>query len=311
MYVLIFFLSLVGFSFLGNCSPFDIIHFWAEQRRSLALRAVSTLRKPNRLQLVRDRSFWQKYLLKVDDLLNLPSNRWRPSTYWQLTICLIIIGGLLGGLVGNIYLSVVFAIGMMTMPYLYLLAGYYRYLKDMSSSLNLGMTLLTNDYLQSEDLIRSAEANYERLESPLKQIIIAFLTEVKVLNPDVKVAIKKMRYQVVDYYFKRWCDVMIQCQDDRDFKNILPAIIAEMADVRKQQIEYDLMMSQNLRSYWQLVLIAASGVPVLAAVNYDLAYYLINTVLGKMIVALIFAVLFGVSYIVISNNRPVSISGQS
>ncbi len=197
------------------------------------------------------------------------------------------------------------------MPYLYLLAGYYRYLKDMSSSLNLGMTLLTNDYLQSEDLIRSAEANYERLESPLKQIIIAFLTEVKVLNPDVKVAIKKMRYQVVDYYFKRWCDVMIQCQDDRDFKNILPAIIAEMADVRKQQIEYDLMMSQNLRSYWQLVLIAASGVPVLAAVNYDLAYYLINTALGKMIVALIFAVLFGVSYIVISNNRPVSISGQS
>ncbi len=302
---LIFLSTFAGLSVIMNLSILDIMRELKSWSKSKAVKA----RKLKMKQLLNysDLKPYHRYLRKIELTLDSAKIGISSDVFLQLSLLTAVLGLSIGLFLSNILLAMVMTTGFFFMPLLFLHFLHYRYMKTLNDSINLGLSLLTNTYLQIEDLIISVKENVFRVEEPLKQVLLEFITDVEIINPDVKTAITNMKAKVENKFFGRWCDILIQCHDDRDFKNVLPAIVTEMSDVRKQQAELDKTLYPVYKDFFSVSLITIASLPVIQVLNISWYHILMNTLAGRVIVALVFLIIFAATGYVIIFNKPVSI----
>jgi len=165
------------------------------------------------------------------------------------------------------------------------------------------MGLITNSYLQNEDIQQSISENLGRIESPLKEIFREFSAETGFVDASIPRALIRMKMKVDNTYFGDWCDVLIQCQDDRELKYVLPSIASKLGTVKRIQMELDTIMMDIYKEYLLVVAIVVLNVPAMAVINREWFDILLGTVPGKITVAFSALVIFLASAYVASVNK--------
>jgi hypothetical protein len=116
-------------------------------------------------------------------------------------------------------------------------------------------------------------------------------------------ALFRMKLKTDNVYFSDWCDILIQCQDDRELKYVLPSIVSKLNNVKKLQMELDTAMYDIYKEFLYVVAIVVLNIPLMYLINAEWAAILFGTPLGKIAVAMTFTVVFLASAYVVSVNR--------
>ena len=118
-----------------------------------------------------------------------------------------------------------------------------------------------------------------------------FLVQVEMVNPDIKKGVFELRREFKNIYFKKWCDLIIHCLDDRDYIKVLPAVVKEMANERENQNKLNSIVNDVYKENLQLLIIAAITPLILKLVFPEMLVYLLDTAIGKIIISINYLVI--------------------
>ncbi len=235
-------------------------------------------------------------------------NRYEAIKY--LSMILFAIGAVLAFLMRNIYLAPALGIGFSLIPIWYLRSTAAAYKKHLNEELETAISVVTTSYLRTEDLIRAVKENLPNIDRPVKTTFEGFLYETGLINANVSSAIYTMKLRIPNRVFHEWCDMLIQCQSDRNMKHTLPAVVQKFSDVRIVQSELEAMMQEPRREAITMVLLVIANVPLLYFLNRDWFLTLFYSTPGKISLAICAAViLYSVSRIM-KLSRPIEYGGE-
>lgn len=129
------------------------------------------------------------------------------------------------------------------------------------------------------------------------------------IDANVAKAISNMRDRIDNRYWKDWCGVLIQCQTDRQLRFALPGIVQRLGETRRVQMEVDTTIRQQFGDYILTVLIVLGSIPLMSAMMPDWYAMLMNTIPGKITLAVILFAVLSTSVWVARVNRPVDVGG--
>ena len=155
------------------------------------------------------------------------------------------------------------------------------------------MTVVTNSYLSTEDIIRSVSGNLDNLDYPAP--FRSFLAYVTHMDSDVQHGLRRMEAEVNNPYFSQWIDALCIAQGDRALKYVSVSVVESMRDVISAQQESDAAMFAVWRDYL-LTLILIFSVPLIFKFMMPDAYVTLTTSAAgqSMFMLLLGAVLFSV-----------------
>jgi tight adherence protein B len=208
-----------------------------------------------------------------------------------------------GLLIKNPLLGCVLLAGLFWAPDIYGSVTSLRFSKAVDASIETTMGIITNSYMQNEDIKSSILENIGRIDDPLRGVFREFLAETGFVDASVPNAILRMKDKVDNCYFADWCDILLQCQEDHELKYVLPSIVAKLNSVKKIQVELDSMMLDIYKEFIYVVGIVILNIPLMTLINAEWAQVLFGTGAGKAAVAFCFAVIFAASSYVVSVNK--------
>ncbi|MCL2146374.1 MAG: hypothetical protein FWH52_01080 [Synergistaceae bacterium] len=221
----------------------------------------------------------------------------------RLKILFGALGTCCGILLKNPLLAIILAGGFYCLPDIYFRIVSVTYSKAIDEKIEATMGIITNSYLQNEDILQSVSENLNRIESPLKEVFREFSAETGFIDASVPRALIRMKHKVDNVYFGDWCDVLIQCQDDRELKYVLPSIASKLGTVKRIQTELDRIMTDIYKEFMIVVAMVVINVPAMAIINREWFDILIGTPAGKITVALSALMIFIASAYVVSVNK--------
>lgn len=141
-------------------------------------------------------------------------------------------------------------------------------------------------YVRSDNIISAVSENIRHLKPPLRGIFESFVAESTTITPDVRVAIMHMRDKISDTIFEEWCDTLVSCQNDRTLKDTLMPVVSKLTDVRLVNNSLKTMLSEVRREYYMMVAMVVANIPLLYCLNKDWYNALMNTMFGKIVLAI-------------------------
>ncbi len=207
---------------------------------------------------------------------------------------------------GYVLLGITLPLSLSCFVYHYVLYKYYKHLHKVNIDLNFSLSLITSSYVKNHDLIKSIRTNLHRMPGEIKEVFSDFLVRAEIIDSDLIKGVKELKKGINNYYFTRWCDILIQCVDDRDYIEVLPAVVSEMNEINKNAKNFELMVEKTYKDFFQLVLITAIT-PLMLRVTFPEMYItLMYTSVGKFIVAMVISVLLVTSSKVLIVNKPIN-----
>ena len=143
------------------------------------------------------------------------------------------------------------------------------------------------------------------LNPPVQSVFRDFMTQVKLVNPDVEAAIRSLRTKIDNEIFREWCDAMADCQHDRSLKTTLTPIITKLSDTRTVNAELEFMLAEPRKEFIIMVIFVIGNIPLMYMLNRDWYDTLMFTPLGQVILAITAAVVFVSTAFVIKLTKPI------
>ena len=252
-------------------------------------------------------NIYQKFKIKSIEVLRLSNSKMTYGQYLRV-IGLFVIGGvIIGLLLNNILLSFVLAVCMALAPMQYLIFKQSSYQQYINEQMETVLAIVTNAYLQSDDIVQAIKDNMHRIEQPFLSVFKEFVASKTFIDSNIKKNIRQMKAKIDNEFFNEWCDILILCQNDRELKYVLPTIIEKMSDVKQIQAELNTMMYNIYKDHISVTLVVAANIPLMKFLNADWYRLLTTTFAGQIIVAITFAVIFISTAYVVKVNKPVSL----
>jgi tight adherence protein B len=294
----VFFSAFVGLLRLFGLTPLSI----ARGSKFFSARAPRKKWRPEAGLLKNSRRFAQ-YRLKLAAILKNSAFETDIGGFLRVKALAAMIGLSVGLLMKNPALGGVLLFGLFWAPDIYFGAASVKYSRAVDESIETAMSVITNSYLQNEDIKSSILENIGRIDEPLRGVFREFLAETGFVDASVPNAIARMKQKAGNCYFADWCDILLQCQDDHELKYVLPSIVSKLNSVKKMQIELDTMMLDIYKEFVYVVGIVILNLPLMLLINAEWARVLFGTTVGKLAVAFCFAVIFAASSYVASVNK--------
>lgn len=250
--------------------------------------------------------FYDKFKIKSEEVLKLSNSKLTYNQY-LLMICLFsFLGVVVGGLLNNPLLSIILAIAMIFLPMQVLKIKQTTYTQYLNEQIEHTLSMITNSYLQCDDIVKSVKDNLPRIEQPMYNIFREFVTGNTFIDSNIVKNIRKMQSKIDNDGFNEWCNTLILSQNDRELKFVLPAIVEQMSDIKQMQEELNTMMYQIYREYILVAGVVLASIPFMRVLNADWYSVLVGTLGGKCVVAIVvMTVILCLTY-VIKVNKPVS-----
>ncbi len=214
-------------------------------------------------------------------------------------------GGVLGVLIDNLFLIPVLSVSFALIPFFYASSTLAHYEKHMKEELETALSIITNSYVRSDDILSSVRENLKYIKPPLNEVFGSFLGESTVVSSNTKQAIRNLKDKVDDEIFREWCDTLILCQDDRTLKDTLQPIVAKLTDVRIVNNELKAMLSAARNEYLVMVGLVIGNLPLLYLLNKDWFDTLFYTAQGKITVGICGAVILITSLFMTKFTKPI------
>ena len=193
------------------------------------------------------------------------------GAYKWASLLLAVVGFLIGLALKNIFAGLVLAVGLGCSPLIVIRIRTGDYIRSLHEKLEGAMGTVTNSYISGGDLIAAVKNNLHLLPAPLDGVFRQFYTETQLIDSDVVKALLRMRGRIDNRYWRDWCDVLIQCQRDRQLRFALPGIVSRLGEMRRSQMETDTAIRKQIGDYIITVLLVLGSIPLMSAMD------LINT----------------------------------
>lgn len=150
-----------------------------------------------------------------------------------LSVILSFMGAIVTVLLGNPFLIPAFAIGFLSLPFIFVRTYSYAYQKHLRNELELSLSQITISYLRTDDILKSVEENLMYTNPPVRNVFEEFLYQVKFINPNIRQAIDDMSEKIDNKIFHEWCDALKRCNQNRTLKYMLQPIVDKFATLRE------------------------------------------------------------------------------
>jgi tight adherence protein B len=227
------------------------------------------------------------------------------SAYKWTAVILAVVGLLTGLALDNVLAGLVLAVGLGCSPLIIIRIRTGDYIRSLNEKLESAMSTVTNGYVSGGDLIGAVENNLHLLPSPLDGVFRQFFTETQLIDADVVKALRRMRECVDNRYWRDWCDVLIQCQRDRQLRYVLPGIVSRLGEMRRAQMEADTAIRKQLGDYIVTVMLVLGAIPLMGAMMPDWYTMLTTTPAGKVTLAVVLAAVLATAIWVARLYRPI------
>ena len=132
-----------------------------------------------------------------------------------------------------------------------------------------------------------------------------FYMETQLIDADGVKALRRIRERIDNRYWRDWCDVLIQCQRDRQLRFALPGIVSRLGEMRRAQMEADTAIQKQLGDYIVTVMLVLGAIPLMGAMMPDWYDMLTTTPAGKITLAVVLAAVLATAIWVARLYRPV------
>ncbi len=232
------------------------------------------------------------------------------SAYRRAAVIMAVIGLLIGLALDNILAALVLAVGMGCSPLIVIRIRTGDYIRSLNEKLESAMSIVTNSYISSGDLIGAVESSLHLLPSQVEGIFRQFYSETQLIDSDVVKALHHMRERIDNRYWRDWCDVLVQCQRDRQMRFALSGIVTRLGEMRRVQMEVDTTIRKQMSDYIITVMIVLGAIPLMGMMIPDCYTMLTTTLAGKITLAVIFAAILATSVWVAQLYRPLEGGGK-
>lgn len=292
---------ITGFFFLLRLRPVeftdDLFSFllWKPKTLKEEINEATRRKKPGILK---------KEITEAQDILVMTGRGNRFSLVCAVSLALFAAGGSFAILIGNFFLAPVMACGFLFVPFWYvrLTANYYK--KNVSAELETALSIITTAYLRNEDILTAVEENLHYLNPPVQNVFRDFVTQVKMVNPDVEAALKVLRGRIENDVFEEWCDALSDCQLDRSLKTTLTPIVNKMSDMRIVNAELEFLVTEPRKEFITMVFLVIGNIPLMYFLNRSWYETLMFTPVGQIMLAVTAALIFISTALVIRLTKP-------
>lgn len=260
-------------------------------------RIADAARQLRRLKLKKPESA-REYVAKINGTakadLFTRSRREAQSVYqktgqderYQKTLHLAMITAATGVMIGltarNIPLAVVLGIGLYFIPLWVSRFSLYRYNRFLNEELEVALSLITTSYTRSGDILGAVTENINHINSPVKEVFISFVNNLKYVDANAPAQIERMKRTLDNKLFWKWCDSLILCQSDHTLRATLLPIVASFSALKAQQMENETNMMRPIKQAVLMTLLTVGIVPLLRMLNTDWYMNLMNTAAGQI-----------------------------
>ena len=199
-----------------------------------------------------------------------------------MSVVASVCGILIGILFNNAFLSLILCIGLYFIPLWMTRFALYRYNKFLNDELEVALSLITTSYSRKYDILSSVEENIGHISSPVKEVFVAFVNNIKYVDANVPAQIERMKEATDNKIFHKWCDSLILCQHDHTLIATLIPIVNSFSDLKGQQMENETNMMKPLRQALFMTGLTVGVIPLFRIVNLDWYGNLVNTIPGKV-----------------------------
>lgn len=260
--LILFILFLVGFTAISNLSldsmsvDMDMLLNPAESIRKRAIKRQKNQKDGFLVGLLKDTQLILSSMGQSNKFIII----------CVLSIMLSIVGVSLSVVLGNIYLVPAFAVGFLSLPFIFTRTYSYSYQKHLREELELSLSQITISYLRTEDIIKAVEENLVYINSPVREVFEEFLYQVKFINPNIRQGIDDMENKIENNIFQEWCEALKRCNQNRTLKYMLNPIIDKFSTLR----EVNSSVQEALNSF-KLEFFIIVGI---VYANYPLIYFM-------------------------------------
>ena len=250
-------------------------------------------------------SFLRREIMEAQDILALTGRSSRFSIICACSLLLFAVGASIAILMQNVFLVPVLAVGLMFLPFWYIRLTATHYKKNIAAELETALSIITTAYLRNEDILTAVEENIQYLNPPVRSVFAEFLTQVRLINPDVDAALKGMKPKIENDVFHEWCDAIAACQYDRSLKTTLTPIVSKLSDMRIVNAELEYLVFEPRKEFIIMALLVIGNIPVMYFLNKSWYDTLMHTVIGQIVLAVCAAAIFISTAFVIKLTKPI------
>lgn len=250
-------------------------------------------------------SSFRRTIIETQEILALTGRNSRFSLICICSLGLFALGASIAIVMRNVFLLPVLAIGFMFIPFWYVKLTANHYKKDISAELETALSIITTAYLRNEDILTAVEENLNYLNPPVRNVFAGFLTQIKLLNPDVDEALRAMKPKIDNGVFREWCDAISSCQHDRGLKTTLTPIVSKLSDMRIVNAELEFLIFEPRKEFTIMVILVIGNIPLMYALNQSWYNTLMHTAVGQIILAVTSALIFVSVAFVIKLTKPI------
>lgn len=301
--ILIAFLGLMTGSFiLIQTSPFemirDIAKLFDKKEQSIKTKvknATSTKKKKGIGKLIEE----------TKDILKATNKEDRFTMICTISFALLVIGVFVAVLMNNMFLIPVLSIGFALLPFWYVKFTAGKWKKELNSELETALSVITTSYIRSESIITAIDENINYINPPVHDVFKAFLTQTKLINSNIKIALEGLKYKIDSAVFHEWIDGVIDCQEDKNLKSTLTPIVSKLSDMRIVSAELDYLLYEPIKEFITMAILLVGNIPLMYFLNKDWFNTLMFTTIGKFVLAICAVVIFISLAAVIRLSKPV------
>lgn len=246
-----------------------------------------------------------KEILHIRDALDATSKGKQFTIACSASIVFLVLGCVLAMLIDNYFLIPVFAAAFAMLPFFFARSTISAYDKHIKEELETALSIITTSYIRSDDIVGAVNENIAYLKPPIREIFQSFIGDATMISSDLKEALRTLREKIDNDIFREWCDTLIACQDDRTLKDTLLPIVAKLTDVRIVNNDLKTMLGEVRREYWTMVFLVIGNIPLLYLLNKDWFHSLIDTIPGKIVLAVCGIVIIITALLMLKYTKPV------
>jgi hypothetical protein len=302
LYFVAFFAMAAGLMILFKVSPLQLL---SDISRLFAYRKVKMRKqielsiKPKKLRGIR------LIIRESRDVLMITHQSDRFSTLCMLSLLLFVTGVLIAGMMSNLIIMPVLAVGFALLPFLYVLFSASRFKKELNGELETALSIITTAYMRSENLTLAVQENLDYLNSPVKEIFEKFLTQTAMINADIPQLLEEMKCGIDNSVFQEWCEAMILCQNDRNLKSTLTPIVSKLSDMRIVAGDLEYLMYEPMKETISMAVLLIANIPLIRAQNAQWYHTLMYSIPGQITVTVSAFVIFISLIAVIRSTKPI------
>lgn len=200
------------------------------------------------------------------------------------------VGVLIALLMDNIWLIPALAIGLGSIPYLYMSSAVEYYERTTRDELETALSIITNAYIRTDDIVLAVRENLDYIKPPLRGVFEKFVQE-SVVMPSNKEIIIRLRGRLDNAVFYEWCTTLLQCQDDRTLKENLNPVVSKLTDIRLINTQNAAVVASAKTEYFAMVGFMVASVPLMGVLLPGGIGLLTENPIGKFISGVVSAIL--------------------